>query len=309
MRDITDINDVKQRFLGHLTLEKGMSANTAQAYSDDVDKLVRYFADAGVGIEHATTDDLERFVCTLQDVGIQPRSQARIISGVKGFYKFLRMEGYMDNDPTELLLTPKIGRHLPEVLTVEEIDRMIDCIDMSKAEGQRNRAIIETLYGCGLRVSELVTLKLSQLYVDERYLVIQGKGNKQRIVPISPVAIEQITLYLEQTRSRQVAQRGNEDILFLNRRGAMLTRQMIFLIVKQLCELAGIRKVISPHTLRHSFATHLLEGGANLRAIQQMLGHESITTTEIYVHIDRSRLRDEILQHHPRNLSSPRQHE
>ena len=309
MRDITDINDVKQRFLAHLTLEKGMSANTAQAYSDDVDKLVRYFADAGVGIEHATTDDLERFVCTLQDVGIQPRSQARIISGVKGFYKFLRMEGYMDNDPTELLLTPKIGRHLPEVLTVEEIDRMIDCIDMSKAEGQRNRAIIETLYGCGLRVSELVTLKLSQLYVDERYLVIQGKGNKQRIVPISPVAIEQIALYLEQTRSRQVAQRGNEDILFLNRRGAMLTRQMIFLIVKQLCELAGIRKVISPHTLRHSFATHLLEGGANLRAIQQMLGHESITTTEIYVHIDRSRLRDEILQHHPRNLSSTRQSE
>ena len=309
MRDITDINDVKQRFLAHLTLEKGMSANTAQAYSDDVDKLVRYFADAGVGIEHATTDDLERFVCTLQDVGIQPRSQARIISGVKGFYKFLRMEGYMDNDPTELLLTPKIGRHLPEVLTVEEIDRMIDCIDMSKAEGQRNRAIIETLYGCGLRVSELVILKLSQLYVDERYLVIQGNGNKQRIVPISPVAIEQIALYLEQTRSRQVAQRGNEDILFLNRRGAMLTRQMIFLIVKQLCELAGIRKVISPHTLRHSFATHLLEGGANLRAIQQMLGHESITTTEIYVHIDRSRLRDEILQHHPRNVSSTRQSE
>ena len=306
MRDITDISDVKQRFLGHLTLEKGMSANTAQAYSDDVDKLVHYFADEGVGIEHATTDDLERFVCTLQDVGIQPRSQARIISGVKSFYKFLRMEGYMDNDPTELLLTPKIGRHLPEVLTVEEIDRMIDCIDMSKAEGQRNRAIIETLYGCGLRVSELVTLQLSQLYVDERYLVIQGKGNKQRIVPISPVAIEQITLYLEQTRSRQVAQRGNEDILFLNRRGAMLTRQMIFLIVKQLCELAGIRKVISPHTLRHSFATHLLEGGANLRAIQQMLGHESITTTEIYVHIDRTRLRDEILQHHPRNLSRTR---
>ena len=301
MRPITDISDVKQRFLGHLTLEKGMSANTAQAYSDDVDKLVRYFADAGVGIEHATTDDLERFVCTLQDVGIQPRSQARIISGVKGFYKFLRMEGYMDNDPTELLLTPKIGRHLPEVLTVEEIDRMIDCIDMSKAEGQRNRAIIETLYGCGLRVSELVTLQLSQLFIEEGYVVIQGKGNKQRLVPISPVAIEQITLYLEQTRSHQVAKRGSEDILFLNRRGAMLTRQMIFHIVKQLCELAGIRKVISPHTLRHSFATHLLEGGANLRAIQQMLGHESITTTEIYVHIDRTRLRDEILQHHPRN--------
>ena len=278
-----------------------MSQNTVVAYSDDVDKLIRYLADAGVGIERATTDDLERFICTLQDVGIQPRSQARIISGVKGFYRFLRQEHFMDTDPTELLLTPKIGRHLPEVLTIAEIDAMIAAIDMSKAEGQRNRAIIETLYGCGLRVSELVTLKLSQLYLEEHYVVIQGKGNKQRAVPISPVAIEQINLYLEQTRSHQVAQRGSEDILFLNRRGAMLTRQMIFHIVKQLCELAGVRKVISPHTLRHSFATHLLEGGANLRAIQQMLGHESITTTEIYVHIDRTRLRDEILQHHPRN--------
>lgn len=301
MRDIIDIADVKRRFLGHLILEKGMSANTAQAYGDDVDKLVRYLADAGIGVERATTDDLERFVCTLQDVGIQPRSQARIISGVKSFYKYLRLEGFMETDPTELLLGPKIGRHLPEVLTVAEIDRMIEAIDMSKAEGQRNRAIIETLYGCGLRVSELVSLKLSQLYIEERYVIIQGKGNKQRLVPISPVALEQIGLYLEQTRSRQVAQRGSEDILFLNRRGAMLTRQMIFHIVKQLCELAGVRKVIGPHTLRHSFATHLLEGGANLRAIQQMLGHESITTTEIYVHLDRSRLRDEILQYHPRN--------
>ncbi len=304
MREITDIADVKRRFLGHLTLEKGMSANTAVAYSDDVDKLTRYLAEVGVGIERATTDDLERFVCTLQDVGIQPRSQARIISGVKSFYKFLRMEGFLDTDPTELLLTPKIGRHLPEVLTIAEIDAMIDCIDMSKAEGQRNRAIIETLYGCGLRVSELIGLQLSQLFMEERYVIIQGKGNKQRLVPISPVAIEQISLYLEQTRSRQVAQRGSEDILFLNRRGAMLTRQMIFHIVKQLCELAGVRKVISPHTLRHSFATHLLEGGANLRAIQQMLGHESITTTEIYVHIDRTRLRDEILTHHPRNATA-----
>ena len=194
MRDITDISDVKRRFTGYLTLEKGMSRNTADAYSDDVDKLVRYLADAGVGVEHATADDLERFVCTLHDVGIQPRSQARIISGVKSFYKFLRMERYMDNDPTELLLTPKIGRHLPEVLTVAEVDAMIACIDMSKAEGQRNRAIIETLYGCGLRVSELVTLRLSQLYIDERYVAVQGKGNKQRLVPISPVAIEQISI-------------------------------------------------------------------------------------------------------------------
>lgn len=301
MRDITDIGDVKRRFLAYLTLEKGMSQNTAIAYSDDVDKLTRYLADAGIALERASTDDLEGFVCTLQDVGIQPRSQARIISGVKGFYKFLRMEGYMETDPTALLPTPRIGRHLPEVLTVAEIDAMIEAVDMSKPEGQRNRAIIETLYGCGLRVSELVGLKLSQLYIEERYVIVQGKGSKQRLVPISPVAIEQIGLYLEQTRSQQVAQRGSEDILFLNRRGAMLTRQMIFHIVKQLCELAGIRKVISPHTLRHSFATHLLEGGANLRAIQQMLGHESITTTEIYVHIDRTRLRDEILQYHPRN--------
>ena len=301
MRNITDIADVKRRFLAHLTLTKGMSRNTAQAYSDDVDKLTRFLAETGVAVDHASTADLETFVSTLHDVGIQPRSQARIISGVKSFYKFLRLEGYMDADPTELLLTPKIGRHLPEVLTIDEIDAMIDAIDMSKPEGQRNRAIIETLYGCGLRVSELIGLQLSQLFMEERYVIIQGKGNKQRLVPISPVAIEQITLYLEQTRAHQVAKRGSEDILFLNRRGAMLTRQMIFHIVKQLCELAGIRKVISPHTLRHSFATHLLEGGANLRAIQQMLGHESITTTEIYVHIDRSRLRDEILTHHPRN--------
>jgi len=301
MHDITDIADVKRRFLAHLTLTKGMSRNTAQAYSDDVDKLTRFLAETGVAVDHASTADLETFVSTLHDVGIQPRSQARIISGVKSFYKFLRLEGYMDADPTELLLTPKIGRHLPEVLTIDEIDAMIDAIDMSKPEGQRNRAIIETLYGCGLRVSELIGLQLSQLFMEERYVIILGKGNKQRLVPISPVAIEQITLYLEQTRAHQVAKRGSEDILFLNRRGAMLTRQMIFHIVKQLCELAGIRKVISPHTLRHSFATHLLEGGANLRAIQQMLGHESITTTEIYVHIDRSRLRDEILTHHPRN--------
>jgi integrase/recombinase XerD len=301
MRPITDIANVKRRFLAYLTMEKGMSQNTAVAYGDDVDKLTRYLADAGEAVENASTDNLEGFVCTLQDVGIQPRSQARIISGVKSFYKFLRLEGYLDTEPTELLLAPKIGRHLPEVLTIAEIDAMIAAIDMSKPEGQRNRAIIETLYGCGLRVSELVTLKLSQLFFDERYVLIQGKGNKQRVVPISPVAIEQINLYIEQTRSHQTVQRGSEDILFLNRRGAMLTRQMIFHIVKQLCELAGVRKVISPHTLRHSFATHLLEGGANLRAIQQMLGHESITTTEIYVHIDRSRLRDEILAHHPRN--------
>ena len=248
-----------------------------------------------------TGDDLENFVCTLQDLGIGPRSQARIISGIKSFYKFLAMEGYITASPTQLLEAPKMGRHLPQVLTVKEIDRMIDCIDMSKPEGQRNRAIIETMYGCGLRVSELVGLKLSNVFFDEEYIVVEGKGNKQRIVPIGEVALHNMRLYLEQSRCNMVIKRGYEDILFLNRRGAQLTRVMVFYIIKQLCALAGIRKTVSPHTLRHSFATHLLEGGAHLRAIQQMLGHESITTTEIYVHIDRSRLRREILEHHPRN--------
>ena len=211
------------------------------------------------------------------------------------------LEGVVTSNPTLQLPTPKTGRHLPDVLTLQEIDAMIGTIDMSKPEGQRNRAIIETLYGCGLRASELVNLRLSQVLPDEECVIVTGKGDKQRMVPISSVALEQIALYLEQTRSHQEVKRGSEDILFLNRRGAKLTRVMIFYIVKQLCELAGVRKTISPHTLRHSFATHLLEGGANLRAIQQMLGHESITTTEVYLHIDRNLLRDEILSHHPRN--------
>lgn len=301
MTEIRDLGRVKQRYLAYLKVEKGLSANTAAAYGDDVDKLTRYLADAGVAVERVSNDDLEQFVCTLRDLGIGVRSQARIISGVKSFYRFLKLEGYIDHNPTRLLVAPHMGRHLPDVLTVEEIDRMIACIDMSKPEGQRNRTILETLYGCGLRVSELVGLKMSQIYADEEYIVVQGKGDKQRAVPISPVALEQIERYVRQTRSLQVVRRGSEDVLFLNRRGAALTRVMVFYIVKQLCELAGIRKTVSPHTLRHSFATHLLEGGANLRAIQQMLGHESITTTEIYVHIDRSRLRDEILLHHPRN--------
>ncbi|MCQ2291113.1 MAG: site-specific tyrosine recombinase XerD [Muribaculaceae bacterium] len=282
-------------------MEKGLSVNTAEAYGDDVGKLVAYLQSEGVAVEQVTLENLNNFLCTLRDVGIGPRSQARIISGIKSFYKFLKMEGYVDKNPTRMLESPKIGRHLPEVLSLEEIDAMIACIDMGKAEGQRNRAIIETLYGCGLRVSELVGLRISQVYFDEEYVIVEGKGDKQRLVPISQEALEQISLYMEQTRSHQVAKRGCDDILFLNRRGGALSRVMVFYIIKELCELAGIRKTVSPHTLRHSFATHLLEGGANLRAIQQMLGHESITTTEIYVHIDRSRLREEILQHHPRN--------
>ena len=255
----------------------------------------------GKSVDTAVEGDLEAFVCTLKDLGIQPRSQARIISGIKAFYRFLKLEGHIQHNPTRLLETPKIGRHLPDVLTIEEIDKMVACIDMSKPEGVRNRAIIETLYGCGLRVSELVGLRISCIYIDEEYVVVEGKGSKQRLVPISPVALKFIAYYQEQVRCNTTVQRGNQDILFLNRRGAALSRQMVFIIIKQLCELAGIRKTVSPHTLRHSFATHLLEGGANLRAIQQMLGHESISTTEIYMHIDRSRLRTEILTHHPRN--------
>lgn len=301
MRDITDLAKVKRNYAMYLRIEKGLAENTAVAYGDDVDKLTRYLADAGIAVEHATTDDLDHFVATLHDLGIGPRSTARIISGIKSFYKYLRLEGFTDGNPTQLLDSPRLGRHLPEVLTLEEIDAMLACIDMSTPEGVRNRAIIETMYSCGLRVSEVVGLQMSLIYADDEFVVVRGKGDKQRVVPISQVALEQIDTYVAQVRSNLTVKRGCDDILFLNRRGGQLTRQMVFIIIKQLCELAGFHKNVSPHTLRHSFATHLLEGGANLRAIQQMLGHENITTTEIYVHIDRTRLRQEIMQHHPRN--------
>ena len=296
-----ELEKIKQHYLGHLRIEKGLSSNTAQAYCHDLDHLVRFLEAEHKDVVSATSSDLETFLATLHDLGIAPRSQARIISGVKSFYKFLISENIIDVNPTHLLPSPRLGRHLPQVLSLEEIDRMIDCIDLSKAQGQRNRAIIEVLYGCGLRVSELVDLKLSQVFEQEEYITVVGKGNKQRLIPISGEALTQIDLYLEQTRSNQVVKPGCEDILFLNRRGGKLSRVMIFYIIKELCEMAGIRKTVSPHTLRHSFATHLLEGGANLRAIQQMLGHESIATTEIYTHIDRTTLRNEILNHHPRN--------
>ena len=301
MPQIHDLTQLKRRYLAHLKVEKGLSTNTAQAYSDDIDKLTRYMASAGIAVENASLQDLEQFVGDLNDIGIGPRSQARIISGVKSFYRFLKLEGYIEKNPTRLLDAPRLGRHLPDVLTVQEIDAMIECIDMSKPEGQRNRAIIETMYGCGLRVSELIGLRISQIYVNDEYIIVHGKGDKQRAIPISGIALEQIGKYLEEIRSTITPARGCDDIVFLNRRGGQLTRVMVFYIIKQLAELAGIRKTVSPHTLRHSFATHLLEGGANLRAIQQMLGHESISTTEIYLHIDRSHLREEILQHHPRN--------
>lgn len=301
MRAIDDIERVIEHFVAYLGVQKGLLPNTLRSYADDVRKLVRYAADAGVAVDRVAEADLHCFVCTLADVGIHPRSQARIISGIKSFYKFLKIEGYIDHNPTRLLESPKLGRHLPTVLTVEEIDRMIAAVDLGKPEGVRNRAIVETIYGCGLRVSEVVSLRLSQIFADEGYIIVVGKGDKQRLVPISGVALDCIDEYKREVRNAIATKPGCDDILFLNRRGGQLSRVMVFYVIKDLCELAGIRKNVSPHTLRHSFATHLLEGGANLRAIQQMLGHEDISTTEIYLHIDRSHLRREILEHHPRN--------
>lgn len=301
MREIHDIDDVMQRFDVYLSIERGLSGNTVEAYNDDVMKLLGYLQEEGRTPIDAVEDDFHSFLSGLHDIGISPRSQARIISGIKAFYKFLRLEGYIDNDPLELIEAPRLGRELPAVLTVEEIDAMIAAIDPALPEGLRNRAIIETLYGCGLRVSELINLRISQVYVKEEYIIVEGKGDKQRLVPISRVALNEIKKYMRSYRPKLKVKRGCNDLLFLNRRGGKLSRIMIFYIIKDLCQRADIHKNISPHTLRHSFATHLLEGGANLRAIQQMLGHESITTTEVYVHIDRSRLRQEILSHHPRN--------
>lgn len=293
---------VLKQYSAYLLLERGLSENTRESYLNDVAKLMRYINENNLTIKDVTLDTLHNFIAELHDLGISSRSQARIISGLKSFFRFLKLENHINTNPTLLLESPRIGRKLPEVLSIEDIDKMISCIDLSTNEGQRNRAIIETLYSCGLRVSELVNLEINKIFLEEEYVVIKGKGNKERIVPISPVAIHEIKLYLNDRQHLDIKP-GEENILFLNRRGRRLTRVMIFYIIKQLAELAGIRKEISPHTLRHSFATHLLEGGANLRAIQQMLGHESIATTEIYIHIDRTHLRDEILTYHPRNKS------
>ncbi len=299
-RAINDISEILNRYNAYLLLERGLSENTRECYRDDVDKLISFLKDEKKPLRETDFDTLQSFICQLHDIGIAPRSQARIISGLKSFFRFLKIDGYIENNPTLLLESPRLGRKLPEVLSIEEIDRMIDAIDLSSDEGQRNRAIMETIYGCGLRASELVNLEINKLYIEEEYIVITGKGSKERIIPISQVALREINLYMEQ-RNHMNIKPGEENILFLNRRGHRLSRVMIFYIIKRLAEAAGIRKEISPHTLRHSFATHLLEGGANLRAIQQMLGHESIATTEIYIHIDRSHLRQEILTHHPRN--------
>lgn len=290
-----------RKYQQYLKLEKALSANTLDAYLTDLDKLLRFLKAENIDMLSVTLDDLQRFTAGLHDIGIHPRSQARIMSGIKSFFHFLIMADYREDDPSELLEGPKIGFKLPEVLTVEEIDTIIATVDMSKKEGQRNRAILETLYSCGLRVSELCNLKLSELYFDEGFIKVEGKGSKQRLVPISPRAIKEIKYWLLERNVGKI-KKGFEDYVFLARWGNSISRIMVFHLIKELAEKAGITKNISPHTFRHSFATHLLEGGANLRAIQCMLGHESIATTEIYTHIDRNMLRSEIIEHHPRNI-------
>ena len=290
-----------RKYMQYLKLEKALAGNTQEAYMQDLEKLLNFLKAENIDFRKCTYENLQQFSAELHDIGIHARSQARIISGIHSFYRFLVLNNYIETDPSELLETPKIGLHLPEVLTVEEIDRIIEAVDMDKAEGQRNRAILETLYSCGLRVSELCNLKMSDLYFTEGFIKVEGKGSKQRIVPISQRAIKEIRYWLIDRQAWRIKP-GYEDYVFLARWGKGISRIMIFHLIKELADKAGITKKISPHTFRHSFATHLLEGGANLRAIQAMLGHESITTTEIYTHIDRDRLRQEIIEHHPRNI-------
>lgn len=288
------------KYRTYLLLERSLSENTSSAYLEDLSKLLIYLQDAHVDYCHVSLEILRDFLIELSDIGICARSHARIISGIKSFYHFLLLEKKIDEDYSVLLETPKIGLKLPEVLTVDEIDSILQVIDLSVALGQRNRAMIEMLYSCGLRVSELVNLRISDLYLESEYISVIGKGDKQRLVPISQRAIHEIDNWMIERNTISV-QRGEEDILFLNRRGARLTRYMVFRLVKYYAALAGVKKSISPHTFRHSFATHLLEGGANLRAIQEMLGHKSILTTEIYTHVDMNLLREQVNSFHPMN--------
>ena len=290
----------------YLKLQRSMSANTLDAYKRDVQKLLTFLQDEGKEPTEVELSDLQTFAAGLHDIGIGPRSQCRILSGVRSFYRYLLIDGYIEQDPTELLESPVLGEHLPEFLTPMEVDLLEDSIDLSVPEGHRNRAIIEVLFSCGLRVSELVSLKWSQLFAEERFLRILGKGSKERLVPISERALHEIENYMPWRNSLKIKP-GEEDFIFLNRRGAHLTRTMILIMLKRQAETAGIKKAISPHTLRHSFATALLEGGADLRVIQALLGHESIGTTEIYTHISVQTLRREVLEHHPRNIKTSAQ--
>ncbi|MBQ9571565.1 MAG: site-specific tyrosine recombinase XerD [Prevotella sp.] len=290
-------------YLRYLKLQRNFTSNTVDAYERDLQKLLTYLEGEGIDAVNVELEDLQHFAASLHDIGVTARSQCRILSGIRSFYKFLVTDGYIQDDPTELLESPQLGDHLPEVLSVEEIDMIESTIDLSKWEGHRNKAIIEVLFSCGLRVSELTNLKLSNLYLDEEYVRVEGKGRKERLVPISQKAIKELGYWFDDRRLMTI-KKGEEDYVFLNRRGAHLTRTMILIMVKKYAEEAGIKKTISPHTFRHSFATALLEGGADLRVIQAMLGHESIGTTEIYTHIDTHTLREAILEHHPRNMKN-----
>lgn len=290
------------KYKRYLLLEKGLSTNSIDAYLTDLQKLVDFMESKKLALKEIRLSHLEEFLAELHDQGLKARSMARVISGIKSFFHFLVLDSFIEENPSQLLEAPKIGLKLPTVLSVEEIDSILNAIDVSTAEGARNYAIIETLYSCGLRVSELTNLRFSDLFFDEGFIRVQGKGSKQRLVPISETAIQKIKNYLLH-RNQQIVKRGSEDVVFLSSRGTAISRVTVFYYIKQYAEAAGISKEISPHVFRHSFATHLLERGANIRVIQEMLGHEKITTTEIYTHIDRSFLRQEIIQHHPRNKS------
>ena len=293
---------ILRRYMQYLRLERSYTGNTLDAYVRDLQKLLNYYADTGIDFRHVTLEQLDRFSGSMQELGVQPRSVARILSGVRSFYRFLVLEKEVETDPTELLENPQIGKHLPEVLSIQEIDDIEQAIDRSKPQGVRDVAIIEMLYSCGLRISELCNLKMSELFLEEGYIRVHGKGRKERLVPIGEQAIEKLRQWFV-VRVTVKAKPGHEDYVFIStKRGTKLSRITLFVYIKDYAQRAGIQKNISPHTFRHSFATHLLEGGANLRAIQAMLGHEDISTTEIYMHIDRSHLREEILEHHPRNL-------
>lgn len=299
-KDVLSSSKIKM-FRQYLKLQKGFSKNTIDAYMNDVEKLLTFLKDRKISLRNTRLEHLQEFAAVLHDLGISARSQARIQSGLRALFHFLTMEGYIDKDPTELLQAPQLGKHLPEVLSTAEVDMIENAIDLAKWEGQRNLAIIEMLFSCGLRVSELVNLKFPSLYMEERFIKIVGKGNKERLVPISERAVEELHKWFAD-RDKMKIKPGEEDYVFLNRRGAHLTRTMILIMAKQYARDAGIKKTISPHTFRHSFATALLEGGADLRAIQVMLGHESIKTTEIYMHLETKTIREEILIHHPRNM-------
>ena len=290
-------------FQAYLKLERSLSKNSIEAYTRDIGRLYEYTETLPTKLnpENVQLADLRQFITWVNKLGMIPSSQARILSGIKAFYKYMLMEDIIVSDPSELLESPKITRKLPDTLSYEDINKMIEAIDLSKPEGPRNKAILEVLYGCGLRVSELTELKLSNLYLDIEFVKVTGKGSKERLVPIGGSAIKALNIWIEQVRVHIPIKKGEEDMVFLNRRGSRLSRMYIFMVIKELAQIIGLKKTISPHTFRHSFATHLVEGGADLRAVQEMLGHESITTTEIYTHLDREYLKGTIIQFHPRN--------